>query len=172
MLHNAALYQQPSENLLQLKSLEQPLAAITAVRESAKQLETAFNKLQLALTRLPVDYRDSVISELREKIETWLDETFIEDEGEEEEGSKIATGQSDRPQVKRGSLAGAAVEMLREKGEMSLSDLATYLAKVGHSGGAEKFRTVLNTAIWRRKDVFLKTGSMFSLRTPDIELVD
>ncbi len=72
--------------------------------------------------------------------------------------------------IRTSSLAGAAAKLLLESGPLSLTDLAVALMESGHGSG-ENFRTVLNTALWRRReDLFNKSAhGEVSLRTKDIE---
>lgn len=74
--------------------------------------------------------------------------------------------------VKRDSLAGWSVQLIRDIHPMTLKDLVRELRAVGKGSDAKEFSTVLNSALWRRKDLFEKKNKAYYLRTNEIEFVD
>jgi hypothetical protein len=164
---------------MKLKSLEAHLATIAAVEELAKDLESAFEKLGPALARLPDDLREDVTAEIQRTVAAWLHQ----DEQRPPQASTVdeiiqsfAVAQSvdGKPLMKKDSLAGVAANILlaTEGHSCSLGTLTLKVQGRGYGEGSQGFRTVLNTALWRRKDVFKKTGDIVSLVTTNIDFVD
>jgi hypothetical protein len=163
---------------MKLKSLEAHLAAIATVEELTKDLELAFEKLGPALARLPDDLRGDVTAEIQRTVAEWLEkgEQSQQDSTTDDLIQSMAIGQSvnGRPVMKKDSLVGIAAGILltSEGYSCPLGTLALKVQGRGHGAGVSGFRTVLNTAIWRRKDVFAKTGDLVSLVTTNIDFVD
>lgn len=92
-------------------------------------------------------------------------------EDEKTEGTKAG----ERPKVLRDSYAGQAILLIRARGPLALKEIAQDLHTRKGAGAGElaAFTTSVNSALWRRKDVFGRTvGGGYCLVTDDIELVD
>lgn len=80
------------------------------------------------------------------------------------------------PQVLRGSYLGAVVEVLREKGPMTLQAIADAVKAngVGKELDDRKVYINVNSAIWRRQDdLFKKTNDgLVHLKAQHVEIVD
>jgi hypothetical protein len=77
--------------------------------------------------------------------------------------------------VRARSIAGYAAKILLEKGPMPLGELTDAIAEMEPSAAkADNFRTVVNTALWRRReDLFDKSeDGVFSLKTDRVLLVN
>jgi hypothetical protein len=82
---------------------------------------------------------------------------------------------NERPQVVKTSYAAGAIKLIRARGPIPLREIAKELfAEKGQQGGDETdFAASVNSALWRRKDVFERTADgRFRLRTGDIDFVD
>jgi hypothetical protein len=72
-------------------------------------------------------------------------------------------------EVKGNSLVGWAARALSHHGAMPLKDLATILQQQGKGLGIREFPTALNSALWRRKDLFeRRDDGKYHLKTTKI----
>lgn len=78
--------------------------------------------------------------------------------------------------VRKGSLVAAAAQYLKDKGPQTLKDIAAALTALGLGEKARDpmtFVTTVNTALWRRKDLFeRRTDGNYHLLTTDFQIVD
>jgi hypothetical protein len=73
--------------------------------------------------------------------------------------------------VKRDSLPGHAAKLIKEKGPMSLRELVDAMTADGVLRG-KRPDAVLNSALWRREDLFERKDKKYHLRTLEYELVE
>lgn len=109
---------------------------------------------------------------LRREVADW--ETFItRTEFLTEVDPSIAPGKSGPCKVRKGSLAATIAEVLASVKKLSLDDLYVELAARGLGKNSVDYRTVINTAIWRRKDLFKKDlAGGYSLAPNGFEIVE
>lgn len=91
--------------------------------------------------------------------------------------TKQAPGHSkpDSLEVKRDSLPGQVAVLLHEHGQMTMAEIFHALTTKGIGEGKENFRTIVNTALWRRtkeNDLFEKDEKGYKLRTTKFVLTD
>jgi hypothetical protein len=79
-----------------------------------------------------------------------------------------------RVSVQRESIAGMCAKLVMAKGPLSLKSLVAELRNAGKGHGSDNFSTVVNSALWRRReDLFeKKEDGLYHLRTEDIDFVD
>jgi len=71
--------------------------------------------------------------------------------------------------VRKDSLAAYAAALLKDKGPLTIKEIADYLRD--YAKGTTNFAVVVNSAIWRRRDdLFEKKGKLVYLRTENVNV--
>jgi hypothetical protein len=74
--------------------------------------------------------------------------------------------------VNRQSWAGWCAQLLIDNGPLLLGELVDKLQRMGKGANVKNFTVVVNSALWRRKDLFEKRDKRYYLRTANIEFED
>jgi hypothetical protein len=95
----------------------------------------------------------------------------VPENGRAESQEPSANGRAVRVQKK--TWAGMSARLLLDRGPLLLAELADALLQSGKGKDVNTFPTVLNSALWRRKDLFeKKEDRRYHLRTKEIAFTD
>jgi hypothetical protein len=75
--------------------------------------------------------------------------------------------------VQKGSVVAVCAVLIRDTGPRSLQELVKELREMGRGQGSDNYTSVVNSALWRRKDLFeKKSDGLYHLLTREFELAE
>jgi hypothetical protein len=125
---------------------------------------------QLEATRMQVVHLEQEVAELASFITKA--EALKAEMVKQGTSSTSANGHAKR-KVQAETIPGYCVKLIMTNGPLTLKELVAHLRDAGKGHNSDNFPAVVNSALWRRDDLFVRQeNGQFDLRTREVDFVE